>query len=181
MPRLIVLAAFLSLLGCQNERPPRDPLFHPAGESALRPTVMTASELAVSGETYIPVYSNIYWGQSTSVTELSATLSVRNADRERSLVLTHVDYFDSRGKLIRQYLDEPRELEPMGTVEWVIEVHDTEGGSGANFLVGWGAPGPIARPVMEAIMLGQISSFSISFVSQGRPVEIVEPAAEAAE
>lgn len=109
------------------------------------------------------------------MTELSATVSVRNADREKPLVLTHVDYFDSRGTLIRKYLDEPKELEPMGTVEWVIEVHDTEGGSGANFLVGWGAPGEIARPVMESIMLGQISSFSISFVSQGRPVEVVEP------
>ncbi len=181
MHRLLALAAMAALLGCQPQ-PPRDPLFHPAGQSALGSTTLTASDLAVTGETYVPVYSNIYWGQSTSVTELSATVSVRNADRERPLVLTHVDYFDSRGKLIRQYLDQPKELEPMGTVEWVIEVHDTEGGSGANFVVGWGAPGPIARPVMEAIMLGQISSFSISFVSQGRPVEMVEPvASEAAE
>ena len=173
---------FLALGGCQTAtRPPGDVIFHPAGQKALHATQLTASDLVVTGETYVPVYSNIYWGQSTSVTELSATVSVRNVDVTRPLILTHVDYYDSRGKLIRQYLDAPTELEPMGTVEWVIEVHDTEGGSGANFMVGWGAPGPIARPVMESIMLGQISSFAISFVSQGRPVEVVEPAPEAAE
>lgn len=172
----------LSLGGCQpTTRPPGDVLFHPAGQKALHATQLTESDLLVTGETYVPVYSNIYWGQSTSVTELSATVSVRNADLDQSLILTHVDYYDSRGRLIRQYLDAPTELEPMGTVEWVIEVHDTEGGSGANFMVGWGAPGPVARPVMESIMLGQISSFAISFVSQGRPVEVVEPAAQAAE
>ncbi|MBI1356574.1 MAG: DUF3124 domain-containing protein [Acidobacteria bacterium] len=162
--------------GC-DDPPAGDPIFHPAGQKALRPATSDPAMLAVKGETYVPVYSNIYWGRTDSVTELSATLSVRNADQKRPLTLTRVDYYDSRGKLIRQYLDAPVELEAMGTVEWVIEQRDTEGGSGANFVVGWGAPGAVAKPVMESIMLGHIGSFGISFVSEGRPIEVAEPAA----
>ena len=163
--------ALLALFGCQTQEP-GGAIFHPAGGDALHDTT-SAVELAISGEVYIPVYSNIYWDNVKKVTELSATVSIRNTDAKRPLLLTHVDYYGSRGQLIRSYLDGPVSLDPMSTVEWVIEEHDTEGGSGANFLVGWGAPGPITRPVMEAVMLGQVSGRGISFVSQGRPLEVV--------
>ncbi|MEZ5392359.1 MAG: DUF3124 domain-containing protein [Bryobacterales bacterium] len=166
----LVICGLLLALACQESQS-EDAIFHPAGQRALKPAGAQADALTVSGEVYVPIYSNVYWGRSGGVMEISATLSVRNVDARRPLVLTHVDYYDSRGKLIRKYLDAPVLLDPMGTVEWMIDVHDTEGGSGANFIVGWGAQGPIARPVMEAIMLA--GSRGISFVSQGRPVEVV--------
>ena len=172
MRSVMILPALLALAGCQESS--SDPaIFHPVGQQMLHQTDLTASDLSVGGETYVPVYSSVYWGNSGTITEISATLSVRNTDAKRSLVLTHVDYYNTRGDLIRHYLDRPALLEPMATVEWMIEIHDTEGGSGANFLVGWGAPGPVSRPVMEAIMLA--GSRGISFVSEGRPVEVLEP------
>ena len=165
-----ILLGLLVASGCQDSDTSQA-IFHPAGKQALHDSDLTEADLVVGGEVYVPVYSSVYMGTTGVVTEISATLSVRNADSSRSLVLTHVDYYASRGKLIRKYLDSPVMLEPMGTVEWMIEVHDTEGGSGANFIVGWGSPEPIARPVMEAIMLA--GSRGISFVSVGRPIEIV--------
>jgi hypothetical protein len=168
----IVSVGLCALLACEGSESSKA-IFHPSGQQSLHPANLTAADLTVRGEVYVPIYSNVYWGASGTVTEISATLSVRNADVARPLILTHVDYYDSRGKLIRKYLDAPATLDPMATVEWMIDVHDTEGGSGANFIVGWGSPGPVARPVMEAIMLA--GSRGISFVSEGRPVEVVGP------
>lgn len=173
--RLVFLSlACVLLAGCESQEPGAA-IFHPAGGQALERVDLSRGELAVSGQVYIPVYSNVYWDNVETVTELSATVSIRNTDARRDLILTRVDYYGSRGQLIRGYLDGPVRVGPMGTVEWVIEEHDTEGGSGANFLVEWGAREPIARPVMEAIMLGQIAGRGISFASEGRPVEVVGP------
>lgn len=121
-----------------------------------------------SERVYVPVYSNIYWGSGETVTELSVTLSIRNVDPQRPIALLSIAYYDSEGTLVREYLDAPAELSPRGTADFVIERHDEIGGSGANFLVEWGAEGAAYEPVMESVMLGQIGSASISFVSQGR-------------
>jgi hypothetical protein len=123
----------------------------------------------------VPVYSSIHWGELGTVTELSATLSIRNADVRQALALVSVTYYDSLGKVLHEYLDGVMELDPMATVEFVIARSDTRGGNGAHFVVHWGSPGPIAEPVMETIMLGQTGNAGISFVSQGRPIRILEP------
>jgi hypothetical protein len=136
---------------------------------------MSTRPICSFAEIYVPVYSKIYWGELEMATELSATISIRNADAERPLVLISVTYYDSLGKPIQQFLDGVVELDPMATLEFVIERRDTAGGSGANFIVDWGSPEPIAEPVMEAIMLGQTGSAGISFVSQGRPIRILNP------
>lgn len=170
--RFVLLFVLLFLLACEAQEPGAA-IFHPAGGQALQKSDLKADDLHVGGEVYVPVYSEVYWHNTKTVTQLSATVSIRNTDAQRPLTLTHVDYYGSKGALIRRYLDGPVTLDPLSTVEWMIEEHDTEGGSGANFLVGWGAPGPVARPAMEAIMLGQISGRGISFVSQGRAVEVM--------
>lgn len=179
-PSGVALAALSLLLSlaCVSDRPPPRAIFHPGGAQALHASDIDPADLPIRGEVYVPVYSNIYWGEAEMATELSATISIRNADAKRPLVLISVTYYDSVGKPIRQFLDGVKELDPMATLEFVIERHDTAGGSGANFVVDWGSPGPIAEPVMEAIMLGQIGNAGISFVSPGRPIRILKPVSE---
>lgn len=163
---------------CGPENLPPNPIFHPGGAQALHATNSDPADLLIRGEVYVPVYSTIYWGEREMPTELSATISIRNADAQRPLVLISVTYYDSLGKPIQQFLDGVMELDPMATLEFVIERRDTTGGSGANFIVDWGSAGPIAEPVMEAVMLGQTGSAGISFVSPGRPIRILQPANE---
>jgi len=172
---LAVLLAVVAA-GCSSgDEDPGQAIFHPRGVEALHPSEAAAGELLVGGKVYVPVYSNIYSGGPTATTELSATVSIRNADAERPLVLVAVTYYDSLGNRIEDYLDEVVELDPMATVEFVIERPDTRGGSGANFIVEWGSTTPIAEPVMEAVMLGRFGGVGLSFVSQGRPIRMVGP------
>ena len=169
-----MLAALL-LYSCEDPGMTDRAQFYPVGRTALTRTVIDPAgpPLAVRGEFYIPIYSHIYWGRSTRETDLSATLSIRNADHAKALILLKVDYYDSVGAKLREYLDAPAELAAMATVDFVIEVDDKVGGSGANFIVEWGAREPIAEPVMESVMLGQVGSRGISFLSPGRPVKQV--------
>ena len=167
-----VLGAVLAS-ACDDQRIARTAQFHPAGQTALTATTVDPADLRVRGEFYIPIYSHIYWGQPNMQTDLSATLSIRNADPVNPLILLRIDYYDSLGSRIREYLDTPAELAHMATVDFMIERADSAGGSGANFIVEWGARGPIAEPVMESVMLGQIGTAGISFLSPGRPVKRV--------
>lgn len=158
---------------CGDQRMARTANFHPGGQTALTAATVDPAELPVRGAVYVPIYSHIYWGQTTMQTDLSVTLSIRNADPVSPLILLKVDYYDSVGSKIREYLDAPAELSRMATVDFMIEREDRAGGSGANFIVEWGARGPIAEPVLESVMLGQIGNAGISFLSPGRAVKRV--------
>ncbi len=57
---------------------------------------------------------HIQYGEGRNQINLTVTLSVRNMDSESSIEVRSVDYHDETGKLVRNYLQEPRELGPLG-------------------------------------------------------------------
>jgi hypothetical protein len=171
----VTVVSLVFSAACGQEGLPPQAIFHPGGSQALHASQIDPGDLVVRGAVYVPVYSSIHWGGLDTVTELSATISIRNTDVQQELVLASVTYYDSLGKAIHEYLEEAMALDPMSTVEFVIARSDTRGGNGANFIVHWGSQGPIAEPVMETIMLGQTGNAGISFVSQGRPIRIIKP------
>lgn len=121
----------------------------------------------VEGSTlYVPAYSHIYV-EDGQATLLTVTLSVRNVSSEHELVLTRVDYFDTAGRKLRSDLDQPLLLEPLQSTEFLVKARDTDGGSGANFLVDWlGEPGA-PPPLVEAIMVGRTGSGTLAFSRSG--------------
>ena len=123
----------------------------------------------VDGQTvYVPVYSHIYTDGGKPHL-LEATLSIRNLDPKRALTVKSVQYFDSKGTLIKQYLDNGLRLEPLEATEFLVEKRDTRGGAGANFIIVWDAEEPVYEPLIEAIMVGFYDGgSSISFSSPGR-------------
>jgi hypothetical protein len=115
----------------------------------------------------------MYMGAATnqSLVELTATLSIRNVSAQHPLVLSYVRYYDSAGKKIRDYVSSPSRLQPLASVEFVIEKRDTTGGPGASFLVQWAGASGIDEPLIEAIMVGQSGNAGISFTGSGRNIE----------
>ncbi|MBG0775331.1 MAG: DUF3124 domain-containing protein [Desulfovibrionaceae bacterium] len=122
---------------------------------------------------YVPCYSHIYHyqGVKDKPFNLAITLSVRNTDMARSIILTQVDYFDTDGNLVRAYLKAPMVLTPLMTREFLVSEPDRSGGSGANFLVRWNAEGPANLPVVESVMIGTSSNQGISFTSRAQEIE----------
>jgi len=125
-----------------------------------------------TGQTiYVPLYSHVYQGLRDRPFDLSATLSVRNADPDRALELVSVDYHDTDGKLVRRYLDKAVTVPPLATREFLVGEKDSSGGSGAKFLVRWKAAQAMIPPVIEAVMIGTANSQGISFVVGGRVIK----------
>jgi hypothetical protein len=131
------------------------------------------SGLAISaGQTvYVPIYSHIYSGLKGRPFNLAATLSIRNTDPKHPISLISVKFYDSEGKLVKEYLDNPFELKAMASTRYILTEADTAGGSGANFLVKWKSNTKVNPPLIEGVMIGTRSGQGISFVSRGQVIE----------
>jgi Protein of unknown function (DUF3124) len=131
--------------------------------------------LSIRGTIYVPAYSRVYGAAAgdRKLIELSTTLRIDNTSATKPLVIERIEYFETSGKLVQRYLSDPIALRPFGTIEIVIPAEDDRGGAAANFIVEWAGTGPIAEPLVEAVMIGSQDNTSYSFVSAGRPIHHV--------
>lgn len=131
--------------------------------------------LSAKGTIYVPAYSRVYGATSGThrLIELSTTLRIDNTSATKPLVIERIEYYETSGKLVQSYLSEPLALRPFGTIEIIIPAEDDRGGVAANFIVTWAGAGPIAEPLIEAVMIGSQDNTSYSFVSPGRPIRHV--------
>jgi hypothetical protein len=120
---------------------------------------------------YVPIYSHIYSGLKGRPFILAATLSLRNTDPRHPIILVAVKFYDSDGKLVKKYLDNPAELKAMASTRYILTESDTGGGSGANFLVKWTSKTKVNPPLIEGVMIGTRSGQGISFVSRGQVIK----------
>ena len=120
---------------------------------------------------YVPVYSEIPFGDRDRTLELTVTLSIRNIDRRVLVMVRKVDYYNSKGEFVRSYIQEPRALPPLAAVEFMIKASDRSGGISAGFVVEWESETLCVPPVVEAVMISTVSARGISFLSPARIVE----------
>lgn len=127
---------------------------------------VTVDALSKRRTVYVPVYSHVYY-QGGSAYSLETTLSIRNIDIDQAIYVESVEYFDTDGALAKTHVDRLIKLNPLQTIEFLIERQDSSGGSGANFLVRWGAESDVNRPLIETVMVGTAGTQGISFGRTG--------------
>ncbi|MGD9899783.1 MAG: DUF3124 domain-containing protein [Calditrichaceae bacterium] len=120
---------------------------------------------------YLPIYSEIFYKDQKSTIQLSATLSIHNTDLRYPVTLKKVYYHDTKGRLIRKYIDTNRVLLPLETLNIIIEDKDKTGGTGANFIVEWNTENEVSSPIVEALMITTKMGQGISFTSTGKVVK----------
>ena len=123
---------------------------------------VTPDQLPNQHSVYVPAYSHIY-SQGGSPYQLETTLSIRNVNLESPIYVSSVKYFDTSGKLASTFVDRLIKLEPLQTIEFLVERRDSSGGSGANFLVDWMAKPDVDHPLIETVMVGVSGTQGISF------------------
>lgn len=146
----------------------------PAGgtlQGAARRVSSEDLEIVTGQRLYVPAYSKIYTNDENSTFDLTVTLSVRNTDAESPIVISSIRYYDTAGSLVREYIQSPLELAPMATTEVVVSRLDSHGGSGANFIVEWGAEELVHEPIVEALMTGTSGQQGLSFLTTARVLE----------
>ena len=128
-----------------------------------------------SGETvYVSVYSNVFSGPRGMEYQLSAMLSLRNTDPKYQITIVSVKYYDTEGKLVKDYIDQPVRLDRLDSTRYIITEGDKTGGSGANFIVVWKSENKVNAPIIESVMIGTHSGQGISFVSRGQVLKTEE-------
>ena len=139
----------------------------------LNPSGSSADDIQLSrGQSvYVSIYSHIYGGAKARPFDLAAILSVRNTDINHPITIVSVKYYDSEGKLLKEYLNEPLELKTLASTRYIIAERDKAGGSGANFIVRWKSNQKVTLPIIESVMIGTHSGQGISFVSRGQVIE----------
>jgi hypothetical protein len=151
-----------------TQPPPRN--YEPPNLDDYATADLPPESIVVEQLVYVPAYSHVYY-RSGRPYPLESTLSIRNTDLSRPLYVRSVRYYDTQGKLAKTLVDRLIRLAPLETLEFVIAVHDSTGGSGANFIVDWLATDAISEPVIEAIMIGAAGAQAISLRSSGTNIK----------
>ncbi|MEM7023407.1 MAG: DUF3124 domain-containing protein [Pseudomonadota bacterium] len=161
----------LALAACEESS---EPDWVAPGNYANQFTVREQPIAAKQGQKlYVPIYSNILAGEGARPTEMAATLAIRNTDIDHDIFITSVKYYNTTGDLIETYLDGLYGLAPMASAFILINVSDTRGGIGANFIVDWQTEEPVSDPVVEAIMVGASGTKGFSFTSHARVIDSI--------
>ena len=139
----------------------------------LTPTGSSADDIRFSSgqSVYVSIYSHIYGGLKARPFDLASVLSIRNTDMNQQVTIISVKYYDTDGQIIKEYLNEPLQLNALASTRYIIKEGDKAGGSGANFIVQWKSNKKVNSPIIEAIMIGTRSGQGISFISRGQVIE----------
>jgi hypothetical protein len=127
---------------------------------------------------YLPIHSHLYHGEinartgKPAETLVSAHVSIRNTDPRASLQVTSARYYNTEGKLLREFLSRPQSVAPLGTYELFVPRTDTSGGSGANFIIEWVAERPINAPLVEALHADIREARTLLFITTAQPIHL---------
>jgi len=123
---------------------------------------------------YMPVYSNIPHLADSLKIDMSAFIAFHNTDFTHKIKLYKVQYFDTKGKLVHDFLlDKTKELNPLETVDFYVPYRD-QSGTGANFLIEWKSDSLVTEPLVESITINLLSSTTVSILSQGKVIKEIK-------
>ncbi|MBW2416998.1 MAG: DUF3124 domain-containing protein [Deltaproteobacteria bacterium] len=112
---------------------------------------------------YAAAYSHVLMGEGQHQSSVTATLIIRNTDLANAIVLTTVDYRDSKGEHLRHDVEKPTVIGPLASLEFVVKDSDKSGGHSPSFIIRWEANTTVNAPVVETLMIGDRG---ISFIGR---------------
>lgn len=137
-----------------------------------------AEELSQGQTLYLPIYSHIWHGNKIVdgkypvKSQVSALVSIRNTSLKTPIRITTARYYSTDGKLLKEYLEKPVEIGAMGTLELFVERKESEGGSGANFIIQWDATSSTNPPMVEAVHADiKGGGPALTFITTARPIK----------
>lgn len=165
---LYVLTFFAVCIGTLNSCVESNPNLNSKGQDVIETHLQYVDESIQNYQdtVYVPVYSNIYSETRSKSILLTATLSIRSTSLSETTYINNIDYYNTNGELVKSFLDRTLVLEPMQSIDYVIERDDTSGGSGANFMVMWGASKNV-KPLFQCVMLGTTGQYGYAFTTDG--------------
>ena len=168
--RVLPLILIIAFAGCSSQS---DEIEEPAPTQASVRQVSAEDLKLVNGQVvYIPAYSNIFFADADAgkTWDLAVTMAIRNTDEDNPIIINSARFYDTDGNLVTDYVSEPLELAPLGTINIVLERTDARGGAGANFIVDWAAETEAIEPVIETVMVSTSGTQGVGFTSPGKVI-----------
>ena len=123
----------------------------PGNEEAIfEPVVINVTNLKAVQQIYVPV--NLESNTMNGHRNIRTILKIRNTSSTDSAYLTHIDYYDTQGTLIKKFLESTVLIKPMATREVMIRNNQFRT-KGDNFLVQWYSNNPEHRPFVQTVSL----------------------------
>ena len=138
------------------------------------PYQLAAVELTTGYAIYVPIYRCFYqiYGSTRDAYSLTSTACIHNTDPKQAIKVLSIDYYNSSGKLVKKFLDEPITIKPWNSKEITIQPSTEQEDFGGNLIIRWKSDQPANSPVVEVLMTGQILNRGVSFTTRG--VEVKE-------
>ncbi|QNM86581.1 DUF3124 domain-containing protein [Polaribacter pectinis] len=118
------------------------------------------------GKSYLSIYAQIYSVSEHKTHNLTSMVSLRNTSDIDTIYILKADYYDTHGKVVRKYFNQPIYLAPLETAEIIIDEIDVKGGTGSNFIFEWKIPKDCPEPLFEGIMNSTVGQQGLSFATQ---------------
>lgn len=168
LPFLIFCATLILVSACIDV----DPNANPEGESILEEykAEHVTEKLGYRDTFYVPVYSDIYIENKHELTQLTATLSIRSTSFMDTMYIFDILYYNTKGELVNSLLEDPLQLSPMQSFDYVVDRENDQGGVGANFIVIWGASRNL-KPIMQTVMISTFGQHGLSFLADGKSIK----------
>jgi Protein of unknown function (DUF3124) len=165
---LVLFLTTLLVLSCENQNvlSSTDPV-----NWGKRAATISAADSLSEGSTFLSIYSQIFMRNEKDQIDLTATVSLHNPNLNDKIFIDKAVYFNTEGKPIRTYFDKTIYINPMETVQIVIDGIDREGGTGANFIFDWQINPDLNEPIIEAVMISTFGQQGISFVTTGKKLK----------
>jgi hypothetical protein len=106
----------------EDTHDPEKPFDLLPGADGLADDRADGATLSAGQSLYLPVYSHLYHGEFNSKTGkpsetlVSTHVSIRNTDPKLAIRVNSARYYDTEGKLLREYLPKPKSVPPLGTL-----------------------------------------------------------------
>lgn len=169
MKKATLLLVLVSLLfSCMEEKEMSS--INPENWSVRKATINESDSLNY-GKSYLSIYSQIYSISEHKTLNLTAMVSLRNTSDLDTIFITRAEYYDTHGKSVRKYFDNPIYLAPLETTEIIIDELDIAGGTGSNFIFEWRIPSDCPEPLFEGIMNSTMGRQGLSITTEGKRIK----------
>jgi hypothetical protein len=135
-------------------------------------TGLVAGEVKlVKGQTlYLPISTSYMAGDYAF--DIKATIFIHNTDPNHAINIVKMDFYDTSGKLVEKYFQQPLKLNPAaGTSIRIKNPLTGEAGAVAHFIVQWQAETKVNEPIIGGLMLGSAGTRGYTFETRPRLVQ----------
>jgi len=129
----------------------------------------------IKGQTlYVPSYTSFMSGShaGSHAFEAKPTIFIHNTDQNNPINIVRIDFYNTDGKLVEKYLQQPRKLNANSATRInVKELLKGEEGSGAHFIIQWQAENKVVEPLVQTWFVGAVGTRGYAYTSPARIIQ----------